>query len=133
MLTAAYLINRFPFSALNHKNPYEMLFKKPSSYAHFKVFGCLYFALNLPHNRHTFDARAKRCVFLGYPFDIKGYKVLDGGSNTSFISKDVVFHETIFPFASTSTQNDSDFLVFLNLFLIVNLILSLTILNILNL
>ena len=111
VLIVAYMINRLPSFPLNHKTPYETLFKKPPSYTHLKVFGCLCFAPTLSHNRHKFASRAKKCVFLGYPFGIKGYKVLDIDTNTSFISRDV-FYETIFPFASASVQVDSDFLVF---------------------
>ena len=39
-------------------------------------------------------------MFLGYPFGVKGYKVYDLSTHTTFISRDVVFHETVFPFSS---------------------------------
>jgi hypothetical protein len=38
--------------------------------------------------------------FLDILFGIKGYKFLDLQSNTAFISRDVIFHEFIFPFHS---------------------------------
>lgn len=85
-----YLINRTPSKILHNKTPFEMLFNKPPSFAHLRCFGCLCFISTLPHNRHKFASRARRCVFLGYPHGIKGYEVLDLDSNSIHISKDIV-------------------------------------------
>lgn len=42
--------------------------------------------------------RAKPSVFLGYLHGYKGYKVLDLETNVVSISRNVIFHETVFPF-----------------------------------
>ena len=105
ILTTIYLINRLPSKHLNNKTPYEILFKQPPSYGHIRIFGCLCFISTLSHNKHKFAPRARKCVLLGYPHGIKGYKVLDLESNSIHVSRDVVFYETIFPFASTSSSS----------------------------
>ena len=48
-------------------------------------------------------------MFLGYPYGIKGYKVLDLESNSIFISRDVIFYEHIFPYVA-SVQPSASYL-----------------------
>ncbi|XP_022891847.1 uncharacterized protein LOC111406698 [Olea europaea var. sylvestris] len=62
--------------------------------------------LNVARSLSKFHPRAKPCVFVGYPPGVKGYKLYDISSKTFFISRDVVFHEYLFPFSSIPHEND---------------------------
>lgn len=98
LLAATYLINRTPTPLLSGQSPFEVLFHKPPSYNHLKVFGCLCYATIVPHQRDKFAPIAIKGVFLGYPYGTKGYRVIDLETKRVFISRDVQFVEHIFPF-----------------------------------
>ena len=90
---AAYLVNRCPSSALDFKTPEEVWTGHPPKFDNLQVFGCVAYA----HQKQgKLDARAKKCMFVGYPEGVKGYKLWykDGGSSKCFISRDVVFRES---------------------------------------
>jgi hypothetical protein len=97
ILSTVHIINRIPTPILSNKTPYECLISTPN-YSHLQIFGCLCFASTLTRNRSKFDSRAKPCVFIGYPYKIKGYKLFDLSTKTIFISRDVIFHESVFPY-----------------------------------
>lgn len=100
VLHAVYLINRLPSPITGWKSPHEILFKSTPEYQYLRVFGCLCFAATLRRSRSKFDERGRKCVFIGFPANVKGYILYDLASQSIFISRDVDFYEDHFPFTA---------------------------------
>lgn len=72
VLTATYLINRFPSKLLKNKTPYEILFKRKPDYSSLRNFGCLCYITPTDKHIDKLQPRAIACAFLGYIFGKKG-------------------------------------------------------------
>ena len=81
-----------PYSGINFKTPIELWTGKPADYSNMMVFGCPAYA----HiKQRKLELRALKGVFLGYPEEVKGYKLwcTDLKSPKAIISRGVVFNE----------------------------------------
>lgn len=106
-VTACFLINRLPTRLLHMKSPLEVLLHETPDYSFLKVFGCACWPHLRPYNNHKLEYRSKKCVFLGYSPLHKGYKCLHVPTNRVYISRDVVFDETVFPFSTLTPPTDT--------------------------
>ena len=100
------MINKCPSLALEFKTPMEAWSGEPPNYLGLKVFGSLAFA----HVKQgKLDARVANCVFIGYPKEVKGYKLwkLKPGETRCIISRDVTFDESRMAMLSKELKDNS--------------------------
>uniref|UniRef100_A0A803LHF5 GAG-pre-integrase domain-containing protein n=1 Tax=Chenopodium quinoa TaxID=63459 RepID=A0A803LHF5_CHEQI len=71
---------------------------KPT-YKEMRSFGCLAIAYNPKKHKDKMKERGVLCLFLGYPLNKKGYRLLNLFTNSTFVSRDVKFHEHIYPYS----------------------------------
>lgn len=105
LLTTTFLINRYPSRILKGMI-LEKLFKKPPTYSCLISFGCLCHAVTSSQNREKFKVRSAVCVFIGYPYEKKGYKLLELSSWKIFIFRNVIFNEDVHIFFISSNQSN---------------------------
>lgn len=99
-LTSVFLINRLPSKVIDYETPHSRLLKQQPDYSNLRTFGCAVWLNLRPYNSRKLQFRSKRCVFVGYSNSHKGFKCLDPTEWRIYISRDVVFDEHVFPFAS---------------------------------
>ena len=75
VMCATYVLNRCPTKALQSITPYEAWHGRKPCVAHLRVFGCLAYALVPVQHRRKLDDKAVKCIFVGYSFESKGYRL----------------------------------------------------------
>lgn len=97
LLTATYLLNRIPSFVLNYKTPFELMGVSPT-YTHIRTYRCLCFATDSSAHNDKFAPRFSKCLFTGYFFCNKAYRLYNLHSHQVFDFRYVISYETVFPF-----------------------------------
>ncbi|GJU90064.1 retrovirus-related pol polyprotein from transposon TNT 1-94 [Tanacetum coccineum] len=80
--------------SIEKKTPMEMWSRHPSDYGMLRIFGCVTY---LHDKQGKLEPRAVKCILLGYPEGVKGYRLyrLDDESPKIVTSRNVVFNESV--------------------------------------
>ena len=71
-MTATYLVNRSPSSAIDFLTLEEKWTGKAPSLAYLRLFDCLAY---VQHSEGKLEPGALKCIFLGYPQGVKCYRL----------------------------------------------------------
>ena len=103
-----HVLNCSPSSALKDITPYEAWFNHKPSVSHFWVFGSQAYVHIQKKHQHSFKSKSRKCIFVGYPPDFKGWKVYDPLTHQITVSRDVIFDENTMP-GSKHTSSDTPY------------------------
>ncbi|XP_055822124.1 uncharacterized protein LOC129890635 [Solanum dulcamara] len=88
-----------PSSVLGFKSPYERLYGAKPGLSHLRTIGCLVFAIFFTEHDKLMP-KSRSAVHMGYSEVHKGYILFDLSNRSFFVSRDVLFREDLFLFAT---------------------------------
>ena len=103
--SAVYVLNRTPTSALCNVTPYECWFGYKPDLSNLKVFGCICYYHIPDKQRKKLDPKARKAVFVGYPDNVKGYKIMDIDTWKFVRSRNIKFMEREFHTFESEVEN----------------------------
>uniref|UniRef100_H3H8C8 Integrase catalytic domain-containing protein n=1 Tax=Phytophthora ramorum TaxID=164328 RepID=H3H8C8_PHYRM len=107
-MTAIYVKNRLPSPKVEHKTPFEIVYKSKPSVKHMRVFGCQTYILTPKEKRRKWDPKARAGLFLGYEEVSKAYRLYDIEAGQVVVSRDVNFDESAFGLSAHTSDEDVD-------------------------
>jgi hypothetical protein len=91
-------INRLPSSAIDSKTPFKLWNGETPSLGMLRTWGCEALVhLQKDQQKKPFRPHARKCVFIGYPTDYKGWRFIDLLTGKEIISDSAIFYEDRFP------------------------------------
>ncbi|KAG4039410.1 hypothetical protein PC123_g25040 [Phytophthora cactorum] len=107
-MTAIYVKNRLPSPKIEHKTPFDIVYKSKPSVKHMRVFGCRMYILTPKEKRFKWDPKPRARLFLGYEEVSKAYRLYDIEVGQVVISRDVNFDESTFGLSPPISDEDED-------------------------
>ncbi|MCO5587551.1 hypothetical protein L7F22_041501 [Adiantum nelumboides] len=88
-------MNTTPTAAVHGVTLEEKYSGKKPNLPHLKVFGCIAYVHISNELCKKLDSKAKKCMFVGYSNEQKGYKCYNPSTCELRVSRDVVFYELV--------------------------------------
>ena len=95
VVAAAYIRNRVISRSTDGKSPHELWYGKKPTVRHLRVWGCTAYAHVAQEKRSKFDAKAVKCIMIGYSESSKAWRLWDTERKRLIVSRDVTFNEFI--------------------------------------
>ena len=73
--------------------PFEAWMGEKPKVDHLRTFGCAAYSHVAKDERHKLDPKARKCIFLGYGTETKGYRLYNPTQARVLYSRDVLFNE----------------------------------------
>jgi hypothetical protein len=92
---ATYIQNRSPHIYVKNKTPYEAWSGLKLEVTHFHIFDSRAWARIPSEKRKSLDPQSTECIFVGYPYSVKGHRLIDLSSDQLIIEHSVQFEESV--------------------------------------
>ncbi len=93
--TIVYIMNRTPITTIHGMTLEEKFTCKKPNVSHLIMFSYIAYMHVLDEKRSKLDPKAKKCIFIGYSLEQKGYRCFNPSIRKLQMSRDVVFDEMI--------------------------------------
>ena len=95
MHSTAYIQNRVPHSSMKGNTPFEAYFRHKPDVSNLRVFGSTAWARIPLDKKRDLQPQSIECMFIGYPNESKGFKLLDIKTKHMMIEISVNFDEPL--------------------------------------
>jgi len=106
--TVVYIMNRTPTSTIHGMTPEEKFTGKKLDVSHLRVLGCIAYVHVPDEKRSKLDLKTKKCIFIGYSLEQKGYRCFNPSTQKLQVSKDVVFDEMVNWYSPLKVAKDGE-------------------------
>jgi hypothetical protein len=106
---ANHIQNISPHGSIKDQTPFEAWGGRKLKFAHFKIFGSCAWTHVPYEKKKKLDPRSTTCIFVVYPYDVKGYRLLHPSSNRliiehNFQPEETPLHAPLEPHVDTFVQ-----------------------------
>jgi hypothetical protein len=88
--------------------PEEKFTGKKPDVSHLKMFGCIAYVHVLDEKRSKLDPKAKKCIFIGYFLEQKGYRCFNPSIQKFQVIRNVMFYEMVRWYSPLKVAKDGE-------------------------